>query len=409
MRRLALALTLVSACAAQPPERIPLPDVESELPLARGCVLSIGDPKGVVIDEVVTGSAADGLLEVGDLIVDIDGVGTETASDLMDLMANLSPGDVIEIAFDRRGTSDSVSVTLGAAPDDDARPRIGILIRTSYQTIPVSEVDQEVDPSFTARPLILGEDLVAVDPVTGLWSIIDTGLAIGSSWVSTTGGVYSLAEEPGSAITDTIRGEPVPEDGFQEWEPRRLIGSMGERLLVVVTVDIPEQPGFVNVGIALFDPVDGVTQWVTPILSEFGLPVTAFGALDQSGFVVVGANAETGAITGVQFFDSGGIRRDTGELDDLGTPIGWFDGTSMGFRPNAEQVAVYDFADGSIRNYTLPSGLLNTLIASVGDGKQVLAISGRNLLITDLTQGTEVRTLAENCTISRIGEPGWGL
>jgi hypothetical protein len=404
----ALAL-VVSACAAQPPERAPLPDVETALPEARGCVLSIGEPMGVVIDEVVTGSAADGLLEVGDVIVDIDGAATATASDLMELMMERSPGEVIEITYQRGASEDAASLTLGARPDDESRPQIGILIRTSYDTIPVAEADHEVGPSFTARPLVLGEDLVAVDPVTGLWHVIDIGLGIGSSWVATTRGIYSLAEEPGSLITDTLSGEPVPEDGFQQWEPRRLIGSIGERLLVVVTADIPEQPGFVNVGVALFNPVEGSTLWVTPTLTEFGIPVTAFGAPDQSGFVVVGADAETGAITGVQFYDATGSRRDSGQLNDLGTPIGWFDGTSMGFRPNSEQIAVYDFADGSIRNYTLPAGLLDTLIASVGDGKQVLAIAGRNLLVTDLTAGTEVRTLAENCTISRIGEPGWGL
>jgi hypothetical protein len=38
-----------------------------------------------------------------------------------------------------------------------------------------------------------------------------------------------------------------------------------------------------------------------------------------------------------------------------------------------------------------------------------MAIDGRSLVITDLTTGSEVRTLAENCTIARIGEPGWGL
>jgi hypothetical protein len=274
----ALAL-VVSACAAQPPERAPLPDVETALPEAQGCVLSIGEPMGVVIDEVVTGSAADGLLEVGDVIVDIDGDATATASDLMELMTERSPGEVIEITYQRGDSEGMASLTLGARPDEESRPQIGILIRTSYDTIPVAEADQEVGPSFTARPLVLGEDLVAVDPVTGLWHVIDTGLGIGSSWVATTRGIYSLAEEPGSLITDTLSGESVPEDGFQQWEPRRLIGSIGERLLVVVTADIPEQPGFVNVGVALFNPVEGSTLWVTPTLTEFGIPVTAFGAI----------------------------------------------------------------------------------------------------------------------------------
>jgi hypothetical protein len=96
-------------------------------------------------------------------------------------------------------------------------------------------------------------------------------------------------------------------------------------------------------------------------------------------------------------------------LDELGTPVGWFDGTSMAFRPDSEEISIYDFADGSTRTFTVPSGLLDSVIAAVGDGRQIMAIDGRSLVITDLTTGSEVRTLAENCTIARIGEPGWGL
>jgi hypothetical protein len=139
------------------------------------------------------------------------------------------------------------------------------------------------------------------------------------------------------------------------------------------------------------------------------VPVSAFGAPDRSGFILVGADAETGSVMGVEFYDSQGVRRDVGTLTELGTPVGWFDGTSMAFRPNSEQISIYDFADGSIRNFTVPSGLLDSQIAAVGDGRQILAVDGRNLLVTDITEGAEVRTLAENCTVTRIGEPGWGL
>jgi hypothetical protein len=405
---------MVTACAAQPPERGTLPDVASVLPEAKGCLLSTGEPRGVVIDSVVTGSAADGVLSIDDVITSIGGEATPTATDLMAAMEGLAPGEEIDIAYERKGVAASASLTLGAHPDDDSRPQIGILIRTSYSTIPVLEAAEEVRPSFTARPVVLGQALVAMDPTTGAWGLIEEPLEIGSMWVSTTAGVFALEEEtPGSTdpvLVDAVDGAEIPHDGYRDWSPRRLVGSLGERLLLVVTADIPDQPGFVNVGLALFDPVDGETVWVTPVLTDFGVPVTAFGSPDRSGFVLVGADAETGAVTGVEFYDSSGALHDIAALGDLGTPVGWFDGTSMAFRPDGEQLAVYDFADGSIQNYTLSSGLLDSLVSSVGDGRQVLAIDGRNLLITDVTEpGSEVRTLAENCTISRIGEPGWGL
>jgi hypothetical protein len=248
-----------------------------------------------------------------------------------------------------------------------------------------------------------------MDPMTGEWGLIATGVAVGSEWVATTDGVYSLTDEEDPVLMDALTDEPIDNDGYADWEPRRLIGSLGARLLMVVTADIPDEPGFVNVGLALFDPNRGETLWVTPVLNEFGIPVTAFGSPDQSGFVMVGADGETGAIMGVEFYDSQGTRRDVGQLDELGTPVGWFDGTSMAFRPDSEEISIYDFADGSTRTFTVPSGLLDSVIAAVGDGRQIMAIDGRSLVITDLTTGSEVRTLAENCTIARIGEPGWGL
>jgi hypothetical protein len=257
--------------------------------------------------------------------------------------------------------------------------------------------------------VVLGEHVVVVDPATGDWGGLEHEAGIGSSWVATTEGIYTMSDEEDPILSDALTGEPVGNDGFQDWEPRRLIGSLGANLLMVVSVDIPDQPGFVNVALALFDPITGETLWVTPMLNEFGVPVTAFGAPDRSGFVLVGADAETGTVIGVEFYDSQGTRRDVGALSEQGTPVGWFDGTSMAFRPNPEQISIYDFADGSIRNFTVPSGLLDSQITAVGDGRQILAIDGRDLLVTDVTGDSEVRTLAENCTVARIGEPGWGL
>ncbi|MCI0677773.1 MAG: PDZ domain-containing protein [Actinobacteria bacterium] len=410
IRRVVAALLLtLPACAAEPPERDTLPDVETVLPEARGCLLSIGEPRGVVVDSVVTGTAADGLLSVGDVIVAIDGEATVSAADLMDVMTRRDPGEEIMISLERAGDTDDVALTLGTNPDDASRPQIGILIRTSYESIPIAEATEEVTPSFTSRPLALGDHLVVVDPATGAWGEFEPDTRLGATWVATTEGIYTLIGEEDLVLTDALTEEALDHDGFQDWAPRRLIGSLGARLLIVVTVDIPDQPGFVNVGLALFDPTLGETIWVTPVLNEFGIPVTAFGAPDRSGFVLVGADSETGAVRGVEFYDSLGTLRDVGALSDLGTPVGWFDGTSMAFRPNSEQISIYDFADGSIRNFTVPGGLLDSLIAAVGDGRQIMAIDGRNLLITDLTTGSEVRTLAENCTIARIGEPGWGL
>jgi hypothetical protein len=47
--------------------------------------------------------------------------------------------------------------------------------------------------------------------------------------------------------------------------------------------------------------------------------------------------------------------------------------------------------------------------ASVGDGRHILAVGERDLLLQDLTDPNFSAPLASNCTIGRAGDPGWGV
>jgi hypothetical protein len=370
--------------------------------------LSIGEPLGVSVDDVITGSAAEGVLVTGDVITEMDGTPTRSASDLIASLADKQPGDSIVLTIVHDDATETAPLTLGESPDDPSRPQIGIMIRTAYDTVPFRDAAQEVSPSTTTRPIALGGHVLLFEPETGAWLHTDTEVE-GATWVATTQGIYTLSDDETAVMTEVTSGEEVDHDGFQEWKPRRLLGSLGPQLILLVVSDIPDQPGFVNVAVALFDPKEGATRWVTPVLQDFGLPVVAIGSPDQSAFVLVGADQETGTVTGVEFYDSQGTIRATGDLVGLGTPVGWFDGTSMAFRSSEELISVYSFVDGSTQNYTLPGTLIDALIAAVGDGRQVLAVDGRDLLINDLTTEGEVKTIAQNCSVGRIGEPGWGL
>jgi hypothetical protein len=407
---LAVVLLLFAACAAQPPERDTLPDIADVLPEPEGCLLSVGEPRGVEVDDVVAGSSSDGVLQPGDVIVAIDGATTTDVAALVDVMAGHSPGDTIRISYRRDEAESAASITLGANPTDATKPQIGIMIRTDFARVAVDDIEGAVTPGLLTRPISIGGRMLVLDPEEIAWEPIDLEVTPEANWVATTHGIFSLSIDENPVITNHTTGLEVETDGFQGWSPGRLIGSIGPQLLLVVSTDIPDQPGFVNIAIALFSPDTGTTRWVSPNLPDFGIPVAAFGALDESAFVAVGADQETGAIMGVEFFDANGVVRDRGDLTELGTPIGWFDGTSMAFLPSEELVSVFSFVDGSIENYTLASGLIGALLASVGDGRHVLAVDGRDLLVNDITvSGSEVRTLADNCTITRIGETGWGL
>ena len=53
--------------------------------------------------------------------------------------------------------------------------------------------------------------------------------------------------------------------------------------------------------------------------------------------------------------------------------------------------------------------LIDAPLVAVGDGVHMLGLNGRDLVLEDIRGETETRMLAENCSIGRIGEPGWGL
>jgi len=73
---------------------------------------------GVFVIDVFEGSAAERAgLEVGDVIVGINGAAVATPEDVARIIRNQDPGDVISIEFVRRGARQDVEVSLGTRAD----------------------------------------------------------------------------------------------------------------------------------------------------------------------------------------------------------------------------------------------------------------------------------------------------
>jgi putative serine protease PepD len=73
---------------------------------------------GAFVTEVVPGSAAaDGGLEPGDVIVEIDGAEVEESGDVRDAIVEHEPGDEVELRILRDGDEQTVEVTLGRRGD----------------------------------------------------------------------------------------------------------------------------------------------------------------------------------------------------------------------------------------------------------------------------------------------------
>jgi hypothetical protein len=411
MRRLLAGLTvvLIAGCAAQPPERSPLPDVAEAVPEPLGCLLSVGEPQGVTVLSVTGDGAAVGALEDGDIITAIEGSPTETRPAWSELMTGYGPGEEIEVEYVRDGVAGTATITLAPNPADSTRGMIGITVQTAYDQVPLEEADDVVAPSETARPIVVGGKLVLFDPLANTWQLTGITPPEDTRWVSTSTGFYSVTETTPVQIVDLLTGDPIADDGFQDWDPQRLIGVVGDNLLLVVTAEIPDQPGFVNLAIASFDPRTNQTLWVSPVGASFGIPVAAYGSQDGSAFVAVGADAESGDQAGVTLYDSAGTPQNQGPLNEHGDPMGWFDATAMAFRTDEETITVYDFTDGSTTPYQLPETVAGAVTATVGDGRHIIAVRERDMLLQDLIDPNFSAPLATNCVIGRAGDPGWGV
>jgi hypothetical protein len=411
MRRILPSLLLVAtACVAQPPERSPLPDVGEVVPEPIGCQVSVGEPSGVKVVSVLPDTPAVGVFQEQDLIIEIDGTAIDTRPALFELMNGYAPGDTIEITYIRGDDTMTDSVTLTANPSDGTRPLIGLTLLTAFTTISLEEANDIVEPSRAARPLDVGGQIYLFDPLANTWQPLGISPPDDARWASTSTGIYSVTGTDTVQILDLITGGTIEDDGFEGWELRRLMGAVGDDLIVLITSEVLDQPGFINLAIAGFDPLSAETLWISPISTTFGVPVSAIGSLDDSAFLLIGVGAETGEESGFAVYNSRGMPQEATISLELGEPIGWFDVQSMAFQTGEDMITVANLIDGSSTTYPLPQGLIGaSAVATVGDGQHIIAISGRNLMLHDLANAGDSQPVATNCAVGQTGDPGWGL
>lgn len=86
-------------------------------------------PVGTEIAGVIEGSAADGILDVGDRVKEVDDEGDLTPSEVQAKVQAKKPGDEVRIKFDDPdGNEREETITLDESPVHDGQPRLGILM-----------------------------------------------------------------------------------------------------------------------------------------------------------------------------------------------------------------------------------------------------------------------------------------
>ena len=92
---------------------------------------------GVLVVDLVEGSGSDGVLEVDDVIVAVNGEPVQLSADIGVVIGDLEPGTVIDIDIMRDGEPMTVEVELTAS-EDGTRTLIGILAQTANPRYPIS-------------------------------------------------------------------------------------------------------------------------------------------------------------------------------------------------------------------------------------------------------------------------------
>ena len=155
---------------------------------------------GALITEIMDDSAADGVLEANDVIVEINGVPVEFADDVVDLVSGLRVDDELTLTFERPLADGSgverrsVTVVLGPHIDDPERGMVGVIL-TNSSVVADYPIDVVIDsqniggPSAGLMFTLEIIDLLTEDDLAAGYRIAGTGTINESGEVGPIGGV----------------------------------------------------------------------------------------------------------------------------------------------------------------------------------------------------------------------------
>jgi PDZ domain-containing protein len=174
-------------------------------------------PAGVEVQLVVPGAPADGVLEVGDVIVSVNGEEVATTDELRTAFDEVEPGDSVELTVERDEKPTEVAVETRAAQDDPERAVMGVEVQdTEDFEFPL---DIEIDAGGIGGPsagLAFALDIVdelGEDDLTRGRTVVATGALGLDGTVIPIGGVKQKAIGAKEAGADIFL---VPDRNYEE-------------------------------------------------------------------------------------------------------------------------------------------------------------------------------------------------
>jgi hypothetical protein len=407
-----ILIGLLAACAGQtPPTRNSLPDVGVVVPVALPCGFLLGDGLGVSIEDVISGGAAEGKLEAGDLLVGLDGADVSNAEQLRTALSDKSVGEEIAVDVIRSGEPMSVAVVLGASPDDPEQPLLGVMIETSFERIEATTLEDEIEGGALVRVVGIGSKIYVLNPQTADWGALDAEVPA-APWTAAAGGVFTMtdADTEDAALLDAVSGDRILFD-VAEWQGSRVLGSLGDEVLVSAARLAPGEEALFQVSVLLVNVQTRNATWIWVVDDpDIGVPVASFPSPDGTRVLLAGQGQEDDVIRYLILGSAATVIARPPQLADAeGTiAVGWFDDEQILLRDSQGAVQLLDASTGIATPAAIPAvvGTISRAWA-VGDGRQVLADTGSSLIRFEVGGSQEVRTLADRCQIDQLSDIGW--
>ena len=379
------------------------------VPEPQTCVVLIGESLGVAIEDVIAETAADGVLQSGDVLVSVDGEEVTSATVLREILATRAVGDSVSIVVRRDGDEMSKEVVLGANPDAPDRSMLGVLVTTAFERLPPAELGSEnnLDGEFARATSIAGQ-MYAFDPIAGSWTSLDFATPA-QTWAVIGDRILTL-ENPNtadSALVDHVNGEELLFE-VAGWNGSQILGTLDDGVVTAVTRPVEGEADLVQVAVMLVDFISRTAVWIWPASPELGLPVASFPSPDKSRLLIVGQDQETSEFRHTVLLATGQV-----QVEGLTSPagaiaLGWYDDETILVGSDLGGLALVDIQNDESTVVELPAAVGSIRRAwPVGDGAHLLAETGASLVRFERDGGEEIRTLADNCQLELLGDPGF--
>ena len=394
--------------------RVTVPDIGA----GPVCRLAMGTGMGVEVVSVEPDMPVSALLQIGDVITHVDGVGVAESGDFIAIIRSNEVGDTVTVSVTRSGNGPvEADVELVELLDGTGGPMMGIGVQTAVVLQDATTVGSSgtLESALTAVVSVDGS-LYAVDAIEGAWLSLQSTTPP-AAWTPAAGGVYTLEEGEPDRLVNVANPEAAVDFDVEGWDGRWVLGSQAG--LVLVYADRSEESGLQGAIFAV-EPEEGRVAWFwSPRDAErvdFPLPIFAISSPSHVRTLVGTAQFdESGNAEVVRFslLDLNGkpelvVPPAGGDLPSGLVAIGWHTESQIAYhQPAVGNILLWNVDTGDIDELALPVSPPDAQFVPVGDGTNFIMITGDSLDLIRGGDGPSARPLAVDCAADQIAPPSF--